>query len=171
MGGGTGVKIALRFASGGKAVKWAGKAGKWVANATGKVIQRAAQVVEDTARGVWSSIKRWFGGRGAAKGGANGRKLWGRADTLDDHFRRHGADFGARNADDYAQGASDFFRRSQADGLPTKIGPDGTIRVYDPASNTFGSFNPDGTTKTFFKPSGGQSYWDGQPGGAPWTPK
>ncbi|MEM7357452.1 MAG: hypothetical protein AAF657_41950, partial [Acidobacteriota bacterium] len=105
------------------------------------------------------------------RGGLNGRKLWGRADTLDDHFHRHGADFGARNAGDYAQQASDFLRRSQADGLPTKIGPDGTIRVYDPASNTFGSFNPDGTTKTFFKPSGGQSYWDGQPGGAPWTPR
>jgi len=71
----------------------------------------------------------------------------------------------------YAQQASDFFRRSQADNLPTKIGPDGTIRVYDPKSNTFGSFNPDGTTKTLFKPSGGQGYWDRQPGSAPWTPK
>jgi len=37
----------------------------------------------------------------APRGGASGRQLWGRAGTLDDHFRRHGADFGARNADDY----------------------------------------------------------------------
>lgn len=73
-----------------------------------------------------------------SRGGLNGRRLWGRADTLDDHFRRHGADFGATSADDYAQQASDFFQRSQADRLPTKIGPDGTIRVYDPLSANMG---------------------------------
>lgn len=36
--------------------------------------------------------------------------------------------------------------------------------VYDSSTNTFGSYNPDGTTKTFFKPTGGQSYFDNQPG-------
>ena len=30
------------------------------------------------------------------------RESWGRLDTLADHFARHGADFGARTADEYA---------------------------------------------------------------------
>jgi hypothetical protein len=102
----------------------------------------------------------------AARGGAH----WGNPKTLARHFRDHGADFGAKNADDYARQASDFLRSSQAGGLPTKIDADGVIRVFDPKSNTFGAFNPDGTTRTFFKPSS-PTYWDRQPGSAPWTPK
>ena len=102
----------------------------------------------------------------AARGGAH----WGNPKTLARHFRDHGADFGAKNADDYAQQASDFLRRSQAQGLPTKIDGDGVIRVFDPKSNAFGAFNPDGTTRTFFKPSS-STCWDRQPGSAPWTPK
>ncbi|MCB0638503.1 MAG: hypothetical protein KDC54_17860, partial [Lewinella sp.] len=57
--------------------------------------------------------KRADNGFGATGGRLHGRRLWGRPDTLDDHFRRHGADFGARNADEYAKQASDFFRQSQ----------------------------------------------------------
>lgn len=45
-----------------------------------------------------------------------------------------------------------------------KTDMDGIIRVYDPETNTFGSYNSDGTTRTFFKPRGGQKYFDNQPG-------
>jgi pyocin large subunit-like protein len=82
---------------------------------------------------------------------------------LDDHFARHGADFGATSADDYARQASEFFQRGGAERLPTKIGPDGTIRIYNPASNSFGSFGPGGLTKTYFKPTS-PNYWQNQPG-------
>ena len=100
---------------------------------------------------------------------ARGLSHWGNPKTLARHFRDHGADFGAKSADDYTRQASDFLRRSQADRLPTKIDADGMIRVYDPRTNTFGSFNPDGTTRTFFKPTS-PTYFDRQPGGAPWGP-
>lgn len=102
-------------------------------------------------------------GDDVAKGATN----WGNQKTLADHFTRHGADVGAKSADDYANKASDFFKRSQTERLPTKIDADGTIRVFDPKNNTFGAYNPDGTTKTFFKPSS-QGYWDRQPGSSPW---
>ena len=46
----------------------------------------------------------------------------------------------------------------------TKVDTDGTVRVYDPETNTFGSYTSDGKTKTIFKPSGGQGYFDRQPG-------
>jgi hypothetical protein len=52
---------------------------------------------------------------------------WGNPATLADHFARHGADFGATSADEYAAQASQFFQRSQAAGLPTKINSSGFI--------------------------------------------
>lgn len=94
---------------------------------------------------------------------------WGNPTSLARHFRDHGADFGATSAEDYANQASQFLQRSQRDGLPTKIDSDGVIRVYDPETNTFGSFSPDGTTKTFFTPKSGIDYWNRQPGSPPWT--
>jgi len=94
---------------------------------------------------------------------------WGSPSSLARHFRDHGADFGATSAEDYANQASQFLQRSQREGLPTKIDSDGVIRVYDPETNTFGSFNSDGTTKTFFTPKNGIDYWNRQPGSPPWT--
>ncbi len=91
------------------------------------------------------------------------KESWGNLKTLDDHFARHGADFGAKSADDYARMGSEFFQRGGAQQLPTKIAPDGTIRMFDPATNTFGSFAPNGMTKTLFKPTS-SGYWSKQPG-------
>jgi RHS repeat-associated protein len=92
---------------------------------------------------------------------------WGNAGELARHFRDHGSDFGARTADEYAAKASDFLQRALRERLPTKIDSDGVIRVYDPRSNTFGSYNPDGTTRTFYKPETKGAYWKKQPGIAP----
>ncbi len=57
------------------------------------------------------------------------------------------------------------------DRLPTKIGADGCIRVYDRATNTFAVYEPDGTTATFYKPDPAkhgyptnEDYWQAQPG-------
>jgi RHS repeat-associated protein len=93
---------------------------------------------------------------------------WGNPTTLARHYRDHGADFGARSAEDYANQAYEFLQRSQHEGLPTKIDGDGVIRVYDPGTNTFGAYNPDGTTRTFFTPKSGVDYWERQPGSPPW---
>jgi pyocin large subunit-like protein len=59
--------------------------------------------------------------------------------------------------------ASEFLQRP---GTLAKIDADGVIRVYDPATNTFGSYNANGTTRTFFKPTS-PTYWDRQPGSPP----
>lgn len=99
-------------------------------------------------------------------GGGNG---WGNPNTLVRHFADHGADFNSPDAEAYARQAQEFLQEAVAERYPIKVGPDGTIRVYDPDTNTFGSYNPDGTTKTFFKPSGGQGYWDRQSGDDPWS--
>lgn len=93
----------------------------------------------------------------------NGAHTWANPSSLPDHFARHGADFGARNADDYARMAAEFLRRARAEGLPAKLDNRGTLRIYDPRTGAFGAYNRDGTTKTFFKPRNA-SYFDRQPG-------
>ena len=91
------------------------------------------------------------------------RATWANVDSLPDHFARHGADFAAKDADDYAQMAWEFRERAKAERLPTKVDEAGVLRVFDPKTGTFAAYNRDGTTKTFFKP-GGRGYFERQPG-------
>lgn len=129
------------------------------ATATAKFIENAY----DSAALLVPALPGVFGIAGKATRLLPGQS-WGRLDTLPDHFARHGADFGAATADAYARQASDFLQTAQAEKLPTKIDSHGTIRVYDPETNTFAAYNADGTTKTFFKPPEGREYWEAQPG-------
>jgi hypothetical protein len=87
---------------------------------------------------------------------------WADPKTLARHFEDHGGDFGATTEEEYANMAHDFYTNS--DGLPTKIDTDGTVRIYERDSNTFGSYTSDGRTFTYFKPEEGEAYWDAQPG-------
>ena len=91
------------------------------------------------------------------------RETWGSPASLPDHFARHGADFGAKDADDYARMAWEFRERARAERLPTKLDETGVRRVFDPKTGAFAAYNRDGTTKTFFKP-GSPGYFERQPG-------
>ncbi len=159
--------------------------------------------LEDAYWGNWEPLGEWLGSAGAgalvfwgsckllqkrlpspanrppksARQGLTAAESWGNPATLEDHFRRHGADFGARTAEEYAQKASQFFQDAIHRGLPMKMDEFGVIRIYDPETNTFGAYNPDGTTKTFFKPDPAKhryptnlDYWNAQRGAPPWTP-
>ena len=106
---------------------------------------------------------------GASSGGAStnvsAQSSWGNSQTLQDHFDRHGADFGATSPADYAAQAHAFYLASKTDkNIQVKVDQTGVIRIYDARTNSFGSYNANGTTKTFFKPAGGQAYFDNQPG-------
>lgn len=94
---------------------------------------------------------------------ANAR--WGNPASLPDHFARHGADVGARDASEYALLASQLLQRAKTEGLPAKVDERGEVRVFDPQTGAFGAYNADGTTKTFFKP-GNPDYFVRQPGRA-----
>jgi hypothetical protein len=96
---------------------------------------------------------------------------WGKLNTLKRHFDDHGADFGATDQIDYARRAHEFLQRAQRENLPRKIDDQGVSRIYDPATNTFGAYNPDGTTRTFYTPDPAvhglptnMDYWNSQPG-------
>jgi hypothetical protein len=91
------------------------------------------------------------------------KDAWSDPATLVDHFERHGNDIGALSPNDYATRASAFFQRSQQQRLPTKISPNGTIRVFDPNTQLFGSYASDGKAFTVFRPTS-PTYWERQPG-------
>ncbi len=97
------------------------------------------------------------------------RKTWGNISSLPDHFTRHGGDFSAKSQDDYAAQAWRFRERAASEHLPMKLDADGTVRVFDPKTRAFASFNRDGTTKTYFRPDSA-GYWQRQPGRAIQTP-
>ena len=60
------------------------------------------------------------------------RVTWGNPGSLPDHFARHGADFHARDGDEYARMAWEFGQRAKQGGLMVKVDDDGTRRVFDP---------------------------------------
>lgn len=102
---------------------------------------------------------------------SSSKSNWGSEKTLERHFKDHGKDFNANSPSDYAQKASAFLRESQINKYPTKIDRGGIIKVYDPKTNTFGSYNSNGSTKTFFKPDPAKhkminnlEYWKSQSG-------
>lgn len=91
------------------------------------------------------------------------RETWGYLDSLPDHFNRHGQDFRARSAEDYAAQAWLFLQRAMRDGLPAKVDGEGVIRVWEPKTRAFAAYTPQGKTKTYFKPND-PSYFERQPG-------
>lgn len=92
------------------------------------------------------------------------RQTWANPYSLGDHFERHGRDFHATSADDYARQAWEFFQRAMDEGLPAKYDDsDGTFRVYDPKTGAFAAYNQRGKTRTYFKP-GNPDYFQRQPG-------
>lgn len=92
------------------------------------------------------------------------RSTWASLDSLPDHFARHGRDFNATSADDYAAQAWTFLQRGRREGLPMKWDEsDSTLRVWDPSKRIFAAYTRNGKTRTFFKP-GNPDYWGRQPG-------
>lgn len=99
----------------------------------------------------------------AARQAPPARETWGAVATLQDHFNRHGRDFGATSPEDYAAQAWRFLQRAKIEGLPVKLDPEGTLRVWDPKTGAFAAYGRNGRTKTYFKP-GRRGYFDRQPG-------
>ncbi|ACG75310.1 YD repeat protein [Anaeromyxobacter sp. K] len=95
----------------------------------------------------------------AAKLEMGAAETWGRAETLAAHFAKHGQDFGAKTADEYAGMASRFFQDAQSARIPTKVDSGGVIRLFDAQTGRFGAYNADGTTRTFFRPTS-PTYFD-----------
>jgi hypothetical protein len=117
---------------------------------------RICATLLDTKAGFNPSQPRDDSGRWVDTGASSRDKpeaSWGSARKLNEHLKQHGRDFGTNSAREYAKQAQDFLKRGTTDKLPTVIDKQGVVRMYDPATNTFGSYNANGTTRTFYKPT------------------
>jgi pyocin large subunit-like protein len=143
-----------------------GSARVWLATNTftamGKLLEKTA-IKRDPVPEQPTVAEKKTGAKTEALKAPPTRKIWANWPSLPDHFARHGADFHAKDADDYARMSWEFLQHAKADGLPAKVDEENVLRVFDLKSGTFASYNRDGTTKTFFKP-GSRDYFERQPG-------
>ena len=79
---------------------------------------------------------------------------------LEDHYRKHGAEFGRISIDDYVRRAQ-ALRDAPAGGdvLEVVRTADGVVSRFDRATGAFLAFDTDGTIRTFFKPNDGEAYF------------
>ncbi len=91
-------------------------------------------------------------GWGAGVGFAN-------ADRLEEHYRKHGAEFGRITKQDYLRQAQ-LLRDARVGGpIQQAVRSDGVTTRYDRDTGAFVAFNPDGVIRTFFKPNDGERYF------------
>ncbi len=101
----------------------------------------------------------------AAPGDAGTGKAWGTRvgfvndKRLDEHYDKHGAEFGRVTRQDYLRQAQ-LLRDTQAGGpVLETVRRDGVTTRFDRQTGAFVAFNGDGTIRTFFKPNDGERYY------------
>lgn len=88
---------------------------------------------------------------GGAKGIGSGARFADKS-KLDDHFARHGSDFGAKNALEYQAQADKFLTASKPAGVLEKTRANGDIVRYNPGTDEFGVVSSGGSIRTYYKP-------------------
>ena len=78
---------------------------------------------------------------------------------LDDHFEKHGAEFGRITRLDYLHQAQ-LLRDAEVGGpVLQTVRADGVTTRFDRQTGAFIAFNRNGTIRTFFKPRDGERYY------------
>ena len=78
---------------------------------------------------------------------------------LDEHFRKHGSEFGRISREEYLLKAQ-ALRDAPVGGSIEEIRrDDGTVSRFDRSTGAFIAFNHNGTIRTFFKPNDGEAYF------------
>jgi pyocin large subunit-like protein len=78
---------------------------------------------------------------------------------LDDHYEKHGGEFGRISKQDYLRQAQ-LLRDAQVGGpVLQTVRSDGVTTRFDRQTGGFVAFNPNGTIRTFFKPNDGERYY------------
>ena len=91
-------------------------------------------------------------GFGAGIGFADQRRL-------DEHYEKHGPEFGRITRQDYLRQAQ-LLRDAKAGGpVLEAVRKDGVVTRYDRQTGAFIAFNANGVIRTFFKPNDGERYW------------
>jgi hypothetical protein len=96
--------------------------------------------------------------------GPSGR-AWGAAigfasrERLEEHYRKHGAEFSADSRQDYLRLAQSLRDAPAGGPVLEAVRHDGVITRFDRRSGAFVAFNADGVIRTFFRPNDGERYF------------
>lgn len=78
---------------------------------------------------------------------------------LDEHYSKHGAEFGSITRDDYLRRAQALRDAPVSGSVLEMTRGDGAVSRFDRASGAFLAFGPDGIIRTFFRPTDGERYF------------
>ncbi|MGD0130653.1 MAG: hypothetical protein ABSE57_01360 [Bryobacteraceae bacterium] len=81
---------------------------------------------------------------------------------LDEHFAKHGAEFGAISKAEYLRRAQELRDTPPGGPILEVRRPKGEFSRFDRRHGYFGAYNPDGTIRTFFVPNNGERYFQRQ---------
>ncbi len=81
---------------------------------------------------------------------------------LAEHHAKHAAEFGGISEPEYLRRAQRLRDRPAGPELLEVIRDDGVITRFDRTTGDFLAANPDGTIRTFFRPNGGEAYFQRQ---------
>lgn len=100
-------------------------------------------------------------GATAARDGAGFGGDVGFADTrrLEEHFEKHGAEFGATSRQDYLRLAQKLRDAPAGGPILEAVRRDGVVTRFDRQTGAFIAFNANGVIRTFFRPNDGERYW------------
>jgi len=91
-------------------------------------------------------------GWGAGVGFADARRL-------DEHYEKHGAEFGNITKQDYLHQAQ-LLRDAKVEGpILQTVRSDSVVTRFDRQTGAFIAYNPNGVIRTFFKPNDGEGYY------------
>lgn len=79
--------------------------------------------------------------------------------SLDDHYAKHGNEFGSISKAQYLSMAQDLRDAPLSRTVIEATQADGSISRFDRSTGGFLAFNPDLAIRTFFRPNGGEAYF------------
>ncbi|TXL73877.1 hypothetical protein FHP25_19700 [Vineibacter terrae] len=119
--------------------------------------------------GDWGAGSPAGGGRVGAPPQVEARgpedRAWGPAvgfanrDRLDEHYRKHGAEFGDISRQDYLRQAQALRDAPVGGPILEAVRRDGVVSRFDRRSGAFIAFNSNGVIRTFFRPNDGERYF------------
>lgn len=84
------------------------------------------------------------------------------AQALNNHFGKHGQDFGDVTVEQYLALARELRDAPEGDSILEAVRDDSVITRFDKKTGSFIAFDVNGTIKTFFKPNDGVAYFERQ---------
>jgi len=95
----------------------------------------------------------------AATGGFPASVGFADARRLEEHYEKHGAEFGAASRQDYLRMAQKLRDAPAGGPILEAVRRDGVVTRFDRQTGAFIAFNPNGVIRTFFRPNDGERYW------------